>query len=77
MISPFAQHEIRISTSPAHSPFSSLSLPVGEHAKSIGKNRPFTRLPPSAFKKLSELQEVIFFEYFILLQDSRKMETLI
>jgi len=46
MISPFAQHEIRISTSLAHSPFSSLSLPVGGHAKSIGKNRPLARLPP-------------------------------
>jgi len=45
MIFAFSQHKIRISTFPALSPFSSLSLPVRVNAKSIWENRLFAQLP--------------------------------
>jgi len=53
MIFAFAQHEIRISTFFAHSPFYSLSLPVRANAKSIGENRSLARLPPLLFQRIS------------------------
>jgi len=46
MIFPFSHYETRVSTFPAHSPFSSLSLPVWVNAKSIGENRSLAPLPP-------------------------------
>jgi len=42
----FTHHENRISPFPAHSYFSSLSLPVPANAKSIGENRSLIPLPP-------------------------------